>query len=253
MTTPEQAVVIGVFEDRKAVVRAIDALIKAGFHEEQLGFAALDHNAQQDNEVISQYGPIRRGILGGLLGAADMLLVPITGPTDAATLLRTALPVTEEALDNLPYPGSPAQEEMVHPDDAMRQPLPPDDEAPIVMPPQKKAPPTSMKDSSETASVITGGVVGGVIGAAAALLIPGVGPAIAGGILVGALGGGAIGSVAGGFLGAFTNMGVPKAKAQYYEHEVKKGRTLLTVHTSDRQEEIIALLRHYGAHDVEAH
>ena len=41
---------------------------------------------------------------------------------------------------------------------------------------------------------VSGGIIGGVIGAAAALLIPGIGPAIAGGILVAVLGGAAIGS-----------------------------------------------------------
>ena len=41
---------------------------------------------------------------------------------------------------------------------------------------------------------VSGGIIGGVIGAAAALLIPGIGPVIAGGILVTVLGGAAIGA-----------------------------------------------------------
>ncbi len=49
MTTEAQAgVVVGVFADRKQVVKVIDALLKAGFDEEQLGFAARDHNTHKN-------------------------------------------------------------------------------------------------------------------------------------------------------------------------------------------------------------
>src|SRR5688500_8814819 len=49
---------------------------------------------------------------------------------------------------------------------------------------------------------ITGGMLGGLIAAAAALIVPGVGPVVAGGLLASALGGAAIGAAAGGLLGA---------------------------------------------------
>jgi uncharacterized membrane protein len=92
-----------------------------------------------------------------------------------------------------------------------------------------------------------------MLGAAAALLIPGIGPIVAGGVLASIFGGGAIGSVAGGFLGAFTGMGVPADQAHYYENEIKAGRTILTVHTRDRQQEVTDILQQNGAHDVQAH
>ena len=47
----------------------------------------------------------------------------------------------------------------------------------------------------------TGVVLGGIIGAAAALLIPGIGPVVSGGLLAAALAGGATGAVAGAAAG----------------------------------------------------
>src|SRR5579883_335607 len=218
MAATENAVVIGLFDDHKAVVKAIDALLKAGFSDEQLGFAARsdDEHVQQ----IVQKSPIARGIVGGILGAADMLLVPITGPSEATTILEAALPVTEGAIDGLASPDS-------SPESNHEQP------AESVAVTQKP----SREDAQERTSIVTGGVIGGIVGAAAALLIPGIGPAVAGGILAAALGGGAIGGVAGGFLGAFTHLGVPHEKARQYEQAVKSGQILLSVKAPGREAE----------------
>lgn len=109
-------------------------------------------------------------------------------------------------------------------------------------------------ESSSAATAATGavggGVVGGVIGAMTALLIPGIGPAVAGGILLTTLGGAAIGAVAGGFVGSLVHMGVPENEALYYQQQLEKGRTLVTVHAPGRYEEVAALLRQCGAFDT---
>src|SRR2546430_3510245 len=97
---------------------------------------------------------------------------------------------------------------------------------------------------------VSGGIIGGVIGAAAALLIPGLGPAIAGGILVTVLGGAAIGAAAGGIVGALVGMGVPEEEARYYEGEFHSGRTLVTVRADGRQQEAINILHHNGGYDA---
>src|SRR3989440_11287489 len=97
---------------------------------------------------------------------------------------------------------------------------------------------------------VSGGIIGGVIGAAAALLIPGIGPAIAGGILVTILGGAAIGAAAGGIVGALVGMGVPEEEAHYYAGEFHSGRTLVTVRADGRQQEAINILHHYGGYDA---
>src|ERR1700681_1618475 len=104
MAESKQIIVVGIFEDNKAVVRTFDALLNAGFQEDQLGFVARTH---KEHAVHAQHyikhgydaRAVARGVLGGLLGAADILLVPFIGPTDASNVLATALPVTEEALD----------------------------------------------------------------------------------------------------------------------------------------------------------
>jgi hypothetical protein len=99
--------------------------------------------------------------------------------------------------------------------------------------------------------LLAGAGIGGVIAAAAALLIPGFGPVIAGGVLATVLGGVAIGAAAGGILGALTGMGVPEDEARYYESEFNEGRVLVTVRAAGRYQEARDLLRRSGAYDVE--
>jgi hypothetical protein len=93
----------------------------------------------------------------------------------------------------------------------------------------------------------TGAVVGGLIGAAAALLIPGLGPVAAGGILAAALTGAGVGAVTGGLVGALTNLGLSEAEASQYEREFRAGRALVTVRADGRQAAARDILRRHGA------
>ena len=89
-----------------------------------------------------------------------------------------------------------------------------------------------------TTGVTAGGAVGGTLGLLAgigALAIPGVGPFIAAGPIMGALAGMGVGGAVGGLIGALVGMGIPEYEAQRYEGRVKDGGVLLSVHcdTSD--------------------
>ncbi len=105
MTVSRESIVIGVFEDRVAVTQALHALLEAGFQESQLGFIARQESAgllfrqEAFKERTASPDAIVRGMVGGILGALDLLLVPITGPSDASSILATALPATEEVID----------------------------------------------------------------------------------------------------------------------------------------------------------
>jgi len=103
--------------------------------------------------------------------------------------------------------------------------------------------------SGAATGAVTGGVLGALIGAGAALLIPGIGPVVAGGILASALGGAAIGAAAGGLIGALTDMGVPEEEARYYNSEFESGRIVVTVKARDRYQEAQTILNRYGAYD----
>ena len=81
--------------------------------------------------------------------------------------------------------------------------------------------------------MVTGGLLGGLL-AVGALLIPGVGPVIGGGILATLLGGAAAGAAAGGLLGALTGLGVPEEEAQFYHGEFEACRRVVTVNGADR-------------------
>ncbi len=85
----------------------------------------------------------------------------------------------------------------------------------------------------------TGFVVGGVLGWLAgigSLAIPGLGPFIAAGPILGALGGAAVGAAVGGLAGALIGMGIPEHEAKHYESRVREGNALLSIHTEDESE-----------------
>jgi uncharacterized membrane protein len=97
------------------------------------------------------------------------------------------------------------------------------------------------------AGVTTGGVIGGTLGLLAgigALAIPGIGPLIAAGPIMGAL----------GIVGALVGMGIPEYEAKRFEGAVKNGGTLLSVHcdTSEQVSTAKEALRNTGAKDISA-
>jgi hypothetical protein len=103
--------------------------------------------------------------------------------------------------------------------------------------------------------VTAGGVVGGTLGLLAgigALAIPGVGPLIAAGPIMGALAGLGVGGAVGGVVGALVGLGIPEYEAKRYEGRVKDGGVLLSVHcdTSEEIKRARDLLKSSGADDI---
>jgi len=104
------------------------------------------------------------------------------------------------------------------------------------------------------AGLVAGGILGGLGGflvGIGALAIPGVGPFIAAGAFATALGGAAVGAGVGAIAGALIGMGIPKEEAEYYEGEVRGGRTLVAVRAGDRVNQADGILHEFGAYDVE--
>lgn len=101
----------------------------------------------------------------------------------------------------------------------------------------------------------TGAVVGGALGWLAgigALAIPGVGPFIAAGPIMGALAGVGVGGAVGGIAGALIGLGIPEYEAKRYEGMVRKGGILLSVHSdnSDWTRRAKDILEATGAKDI---
>lgn len=101
----------------------------------------------------------------------------------------------------------------------------------------------------------TGAVLGGTLGLLAgigALAIPGLGPFIAAGPIMGALAGAGTGGVVGGLIGAMVGMGIPEYEAKRYEGMVKSGGILLSVHcdNSDWVGKAKDILKQSGAEDI---
>jgi len=106
-----------------------------------------------------------------------------------------------------------------------------------------------------TTGAATGGVVGGTLGLLAGigtLAIPGLGPFIAAGPIMGALAGLGVGGAVGGFVGALVGMGIPEYEAKRYEGRVKEGGILVSVHcdNSDWTKRAKDILKQTGAEDV---
>jgi hypothetical protein len=106
-----------------------------------------------------------------------------------------------------------------------------------------------------TTGVAAGGTIGGTLGLLAgigALAIPGVGPFIAAGPIMGALAGFGVGGAVGGLVGALIGIGIPEYEAKRYEGRVKEGGVLLSVHCDTSEEVTRAkdILERTGANDI---
>src|SRR5215216_3256541 len=100
-----------------------------------------------------------------------------------------------------------------------------------------------------------GGAIGGTLGLLAgigALAIPGLGPFIAAGPIMGLLAGAGAGAATGGLVGALVGMGIPEYEAKRYEGRVKDGGVLVSVHcdNSDSVSRAKDILKARGANDV---
>ena len=115
------------------------------------------------------------------------------------------------------------------------------------------------KDTKAPEGTATGAVTGGVIGGAlgwlvgiGALAIPGLGPFIAAGPIMGMLAGLGAGGAVGGVAGALIGMGIPEYEAKRYEGRVKSGGILISVHCdgSDWVKRAKTILEESAAEDV---
>jgi len=105
------------------------------------------------------------------------------------------------------------------------------------------------------AGAASGAAVGGIMGWLAgigALAIPGVGPLIAAGPIMGALAGAGVLGTVGGIVGALVGMGIPEYEAKRYEGRIKEGGVLLSVHSDDSEwaKRAKDILERTGAEDV---
>ncbi len=97
--------------------------------------------------------------------------------------------------------------------------------------------------------------MGGTLGLLAgigALAIPGVGPLIAAGPIMGGACWPGVGGAVGGLVGALVGMGIPEYEAKRYEGRIKDGGVLLSVHcdTSAEIDSAKEVLKASGAEDI---
>ena len=115
---------------------------------------------------------------------------------------------------------------------------------------------TKMPEGAATGGVTgmgTGAILGWLAGIGS-LAIPGVGPFIAAGPIMGALGGAAVGGAAGGIIGALVGMGIPEYEAKLYDGKVRSGNVLISVHTenSDQVKTAKEIFDNANAEDIKS-
>jgi hypothetical protein len=133
------------------------------------------------------------------------------------------------------------------------------DDIGLLMPDGRELPAGTTDTENEAgAGAATGAVTGSVLGGLGgflvgmgALAIPVFSPFIAAGAFTTALAGIAAGAAVGAIAGALVGIGILKEEAEWYERELRGGRTLVTVHADGRYDEAQTLLGRYGAYDVE--
>jgi hypothetical protein len=106
-----------------------------------------------------------------------------------------------------------------------------------------------------TAGASTGGLLGGALGWLAGigtLAIPGVGPIIAAGPILGILSGAAIGATVGGVAGGLIGLGIPEVEAKRYAGKLRDERILISVKAinSGRVNSAKKVFRDAGADDI---
>jgi hypothetical protein len=101
------------------------------------------------------------------------------------------------------------------------------------------------------AGALLGGALGWLAGIGA-LAIPGVGPLIAAGPIIGSLSGAAVGAATGGLTGALVGYGIPEIEAKRYEGKVQGGNILLSVHTDDGKQvdRVKEIFKKHRAEDI---
>ena len=110
------------------------------------------------------------------------------------------------------------------------------------------------EETRTATAAATGASIGasmGFVAGLAMLVIPGVGPIIAGGAILTVLTGLSIGAAGGGLIGAFANMGISHDEAHLYEEAVRRGKVFVAVQVSEEMEpEAIRLMAEQGGRDI---
>ncbi len=89
---------------------------------------------------------------------------------------------------------------------------------------------------------VSGGLVGGLLGLLGSVLVPGLGPVVAGGALASILTGAGIGAATGGLLGALVGLGLPDEDARHFDSGLRSGGTLVTVDARERTPDALAIM-----------
>jgi hypothetical protein len=233
--------VFGVFEDHKQAELALHELKRAGLRDDQLGFAVRERRSLQ-TDARERAAVVAGGVIAGLLAGAETLFLPLIGPSDLTSVLQSVLPVEERV------------EQVI---EGRRD----EEEASATEQPTSERPAREAEDEAERRAIVVeadaaaGSLVGGFLGAAAALLIPGIGPVVAGGILLTPLVSAAVGALVGDVIGGLVAMGLPENAAQQYAREFEAGRTLVSVKADGPQQaqQALDILLRLGARDVQVH
>lgn len=276
----EHWTVIAVFDNQEQAQAAINELRQAGFSDDEIGYVYRQPPVVLDKPLVADKneaeegekgGPQAGGVIGGVLGAVESLLAPVRGSSESSSDPQSEIAPVDETGRHIEGPDADEDRDVSSEEETTKLPIIQASGEQQETTDGVAAPETNTAvgadeagAQNDTADVqgaskdtvtgaIAGSIVGGALGgAAAALVIPVLGPALAGGILIAAFTA-ALGVVAGGALGAFVAMGIPEEQARYYEQELAAGRTIVTVKSVERRQNALDILSRSGASYANAH
>jgi hypothetical protein len=101
MQATDRTTVVGAFENRRDAERAVEDLHRAGFRDDQIGFATRGDDRVKRGRTIegtdthagggTAGGLVTGGVIGGILGALAAGLIPGIGPVIAGGILAGVL------------------------------------------------------------------------------------------------------------------------------------------------------------------
>lgn len=205
----------------------MDASVVAGVSREQVGDEALAYRASPELPNYEDLPTTVADQIGEPISTADAEMATEGGDARLGLSAESDMVRRNEAPSNADtdiYTDFPDKPGGVNPD----SPVASEDEGTVQQPMKNRTP--------AVGSAATGATVGGLGGLLVGLglvAVPGIGPILAAGPLVGALGGLLAGGAAGGLVGGLSSIGVPEEYARDYAASIEQGSMLVSVRTDD--------------------
>jgi hypothetical protein len=118
MAISQRWTVIGIFNEQDTAKKAMEELLQAEFTPEQIGYVMRDTGHVVSKAAVKEgeeSASFTGGILGGVMGAAETLLIPVLGPSVANTIPATVEPLAQQLVERFQHTSIDEQQDHILP------------------------------------------------------------------------------------------------------------------------------------------